>query len=339
MNTAVINNAGGSRASTPKAGPGVMGAPWFTSLVTVLLLVVLLAAGGAAYDGFLSGQVLLNLLIDNAHLLVIAVGMGYVILAGGIDLSVGSVLALTTMVAAWLLNAGWNPLAVIALVLALGALFGAFQGALIHFFELLPFIVTLAGMFLARGLCYLISIESITIEDPLFVAASQTQIPFIGGFISPSAAIALIVLAIAIWASRRTAFGRAVYAIGGNEQSALMMGLDVARTKIGVYAFSGFCAALGGVLFAFYMLSGYGQHAQGTELDAIAAVVIGGTLLTGGYGYVAGALSGVLVLGTIQTLIAFDGTLSSWWTKIVIGGLLFLFCVVQRLLSVRSQQS
>jgi simple sugar transport system permease protein len=117
------------------------------------------------------------------------------------------------------------------------------------------------------------------------------------------------------------------------------MGLDVARTKIGVYAFSGFCAALGGVLFAFYMLSGYGQHAQGTELDAIAAVVIGGTLLTGGYGYVAGALSGVLVLGTIQTLIAFDGTLSSWWTKIVIGGLLFLFCVVQRLLSVRSQQS
>ncbi|HEX8601178.1 MAG TPA: galactofuranose ABC transporter, permease protein YjfF [Pseudoduganella sp.] len=320
-----------------------MSASWFTSLVTVLLLAVLLAAGGAAYDGFLSGQVMLNLLIDNAHLLVIAVGMGYVILAGGIDLSVGSVLALTTMIAAWLLNAGWHPLAVIAIVLAFGAVFGAFQGALIHYFQLQPFIVTLAGMFLARGLCYLISIESITIEDPLFVAASQTQIPVFstsfGGFVSPSAAIALAVLAVAIWASRRTAFGRAVYAIGGNEQSALMMGLDVARTKIGVYAFSGFCAALGGVLFAFYMLSGYGQHAQGTELDAIAAVVIGGTLLTGGYGYVAGALSGVLVLGTIQTLIAFDGTLSSWWTKIVIGGLLFLFCVVQRLLSVRSQQS
>ncbi|WP_338764012.1 galactofuranose ABC transporter, permease protein YjfF [Massilia sp. METH4] len=334
MNTAVMN----SHASGA-ARPNIMSAPWFTSLVTVILLAVLLAAGGSAYEGFLSGQVLLNLLIDNAHLLVIAVGMGYVILAGGIDLSVGSVLALTTMIAAALLARGWNPLAVIALVLAFGAVFGALQGALIHYFQLQPFIVTLAGMFLARGLCYLISIESITIEDPLFVAASQTQLPFIGGFISPSAAIALAVLAIAIWASRRTAFGRAVYAIGGNEQSALMMGLDVARTKIGVYAFSGFCAALGGVLFAFYMLSGYGQHAQGTELDAIAAVVIGGTLLTGGYGYVAGALSGVLVLGTIQTLIAFDGTLSSWWTKIVIGGLLFLFCVVQRLLSVRSQQS
>ena len=130
-----------------------------------------------------------------------------------------------------------------------------------------------------------------------------------------------------------SAFGRAVYAIGGNEQSALMMGLPVARTKVLVYAFSGLCASLAGVLFSFYMLSGYGLHAQGTELDAIAAVVIGGTLLSGGYGYVAGALSGVLVLGAIQTLIAFDGTLSSWWTKIVIGALLLVFCVVQRVMT------
>jgi simple sugar transport system permease protein len=125
--------------------------------------------------------------------------------------------------------------------------------------------------------------------------------------------------------------------VGGNEQSAAMMGLAVGRTKVLVYAFSGFCAALAGVLFSFYMLSGYGLHAQGTELDAIAAVVIGGTLLTGGYGYVLGALSGVLVLGTIQTLIAFDGTLSSWWTKIVIGALLFVFCVVQRLMGARQK--
>jgi simple sugar transport system permease protein len=142
-------------------------------------------------------------------------------------------------------------------------------------------------------------------------------------------------LALAAWIAHYSAFGRAVYAIGGNEQSALMMGLPVARTKVLVYAFSGFCASLGGVLFAFYMLSGYALHAQGAELDAIAAVVIGGTLLAGGYGYVAGALSGVLVLGAIQTLIAFDGTLSSWWTKIVIGALLFAFCLVQRVLGAR----
>ncbi len=318
----------------------VTSAPWFTSAATVVLLLAMLLAGGQAYDGFLSLQVMLNLLIDNAFLLVLAVGMGVVILSGGIDLSVGAVLALSTMVAAWLLQAaGWPPLAVIAAVLLGGAAFGAAMGAIIHFFRLQPFIVTLAGMFLARGLCYLISIESITIEDPLFVAMSQTQLPFLGGFLSPGALIAIAMLLFAVWMAHYSSFGRAVYAIGGNEASAAMMGLAVGRTKVAVYAFSGFCAALGGLLFAFYMLSGYGLHAQGTELDAIAAVVIGGTLLTGGYGYILGALSGVLVLGTIQTLIAFDGTLSSWWTKIVIGALLFVFCVVQRLMGFRQKQS
>ena len=313
-------------------------APSFTSLVTVALLVAMLLVGGALYDGFLSLQVLLNLLIDNAFLLVIAIGMGFVILSGGIDLSVGAVLALSTMIAAWLLQIDhWPPLAVIAIVLLMGAAFGGGMGAIIHYFRLQPFIVTLAGMFLARGLCYLISIESITIEDPLFVAMSQTQIPFLGGFLSPGALIALAMLAFAVWLAHYSGFGRAVYAVGGNEQSAAMMGLSVGRTKILVYAFSGFCASLAGLLFAFYMLSGYGLHAQGTELDAIAAVVIGGTLLTGGYGYILGALSGVLVLGTIQTLIAFDGTLSSWWTRIVIGGLLFVFCVVQRVMSFKSK--
>jgi simple sugar transport system permease protein len=315
-------------------------APWFTSAATVILLLAMLLAGGQAYDGFLSLQVMLNLLIDNAYLVVIAIGMGFVILSGGIDLSVGAVLALGTMVAAWLLQvAHWPPSAVIACVLLGGAAFGGAMGAIIHVFRLQPFIVTLAGMFLARGLCYLISIESITIEDPLFVAMSQTQLPFLGGFLSPGALVALGMLGLAVWMAHYSSFGRAVYAVGGNEQSAAMMGLSVGRTKVFVYAFSGFCAALAGLLFSFYMLSGYGLHAQGTELDAIAAVVIGGTLLTGGYGYILGALSGVLVLGTIQTLIAFDGTLSSWWTKIVIGALLFVFCVVQRLMGFRQKQS
>jgi ribose/xylose/arabinose/galactoside ABC-type transport system permease subunit len=310
---------------------GFSGAPWFTSLVTVILLVAMLGIGGAAYPGFLSLQVGFNLLIDNAFLLVVAIGMGFVILSGGIDLSVGSVLALSTMITAWLLQtAHWPPGLVILTVLVLGALFGGAMGLIIHAFKLQPFIVTLAGMFLARGLCYLISIESITIDQPFFVAVSQTQIPFLGGFLSPGAVITLVVLLLAVWLAHYTAFGRAVYAVGGNEQSAAMMGLNVGATRVGVYALSGLCAALGGVLFSFYMLSGYGLHGQGLELDAIAAVVIGGTLLTGGYGYIAGALSGVLVLGAIQTLIAFDGTLSSWWTRIVIGGLLFVFCVVQR---------
>lgn len=312
----------------------LLATPYFTSLITVALLVMLFAIGSIAYDGFFSLQVVLNLLIDNAFLLVVGIGMTFVILSGGIDLSVGSVLALTTMISAWLLQMWhWPPLLVIMCVLALGGLFGAAMGVLIHVFRLQPFIVTLAGMFLARGLCYLMSINSITIDDPLYVVMSQTRLEFGDVFISPSVVIAVLTLVLAIGMAHYTRFGRAVYAIGGNEQSALLMGLPVGRTKIAIYAFSGFCAALAGVLFSFYMLSGYGLHAQGTELDAIAAVVIGGTLLTGGYGYVAGTLTGVLILGLIQTLIAFDGTLSSWWTKIVIGALLFVFCLAQRLMA------
>ncbi len=225
----------------------------------------------------------------------------------------------------------------IACVLLIGSGFGALMGGLIHFFKLQAFIVTLAGMFLARGLCYLISINSITIDEPLYVAVSQARLEIFGAFISPSVVIAVMTLALAIYLAHFTRFGRAVYAIGGNQQSALLMGLPVGRTKVLVYAFSGFCAALAGVLFSFYMLSGYGLHAQGTELDAIAAVVIGGTLLSGGYGYVAGTLTGVMILGVIQTLIAFDGSLSSWRTKIVIGALLFIFCVAQRLLTVSTR--
>lgn len=306
--------------------------------ITVSLFALIFGIGSASYTGFFTMQVFLNLLIDNAFLLVIAIGMTFVILSGGIDLSVGSVIALTTMVSAYLVQVlQWNPVLVVGCVLLIGLALGAAMGALIHFFKLQPFIVTLAGMFFARGLCYLISINSMTITDPLYTTFAQSRIAVFGAFISPSAIIALGILALAIYLAHYTRFGRTVYAIGGNEQSALLMGLPVGSTKIMVYAFSGFCAAMGGVLFSFYMLSGYGLHALGTELDAIAAVVIGGTLLTGGYGYVAGTLFGVMILGVIQTLITFDGTLSSWWTKIVIGILLFIFCVAQRLLAIGAE--
>ena len=213
----------------------------------------------------------------------------------------------------------------------MGAGLGLLMGTLIQVFKLQPFIVTLGGMFLARGLCYLISIDAITITDPTYTAISQYKISMGGeNFISISVVIALVTLAAAMFLAHFTAFGRSVYAIGGNERSALLMGLPVGRTKILVYTLSGFCSALAGVVFTFYMLSGYGLHAQGMELDAIAATVIGGTLLTGGAGYVLGTVFGVLILGVIQTLITFDGTLSSWWTKIAIGALLCVFCLLQR---------
>jgi ribose/xylose/arabinose/galactoside ABC-type transport system permease subunit len=307
-------------------------------LTTIVLFIAMAAFGSVSYTGFLSPQVFVNLLIDNAFLCIVAVGMTFVILSGGIDLSVGSVVALTTMVSAALLeHHGWSPLAVIPLVLAGGLCFGALMGFLIQRFRLQPFIVTLAGMFLARGLCYLVSIDSISIGNPFYTQVSQTRLPLWGDEVSItiSAVIALIVVAVAVFLAHGTQFGRTVYAIGGNEHSAVLMGLPVARTTITVYAFSGFCSALGGVVFTFYMLSGYGLHAVGLELDAIASVVIGGTLLTGGVGTVIGTMFGVLILGLIQTLISFDGSLSSWWTRIVIGTLLLVFCLLQRVMEAR----
>lgn len=305
---------------------------------TISLFVMMAALGSVLYDGFFSAQVFLNLLIDNAFLIVVAIGMTFVILSGGIDLSVGSVIALTTMVSASLVEKhGWNPAVVIPLVLLMGTAFGGTMGVLIERFRLQPFIVTLAGMFLARGLCYLISIDSISITNEFYSSVSQLRIPVgFGASLSISAVIALLVLVVAVFVAHWTPFGRTVYAIGGSEHSAMLMGLPVRSTLVGVYALSGFCSALAGVIFTFYMLSGYGLHAMGLELDAIAAVVIGGTLLTGGVGYVAGTLFGVLTLGIIQTLIAFDGTLSSWWTRIVVGALLFFFCLLQRFFTARA---
>ncbi|MCU1538382.1 MAG: Monosaccharide-transporting ATPase [Humibacillus sp.] len=303
-------------------------------LATFVLFVVLFGAGSARYEGFASGQVFANLLIDNAFLIVLAVGMTFVILTGGIDLSVGAVVALSTMVAAATLNAGLPAPVVILLVLGIGAGLGTGMGLLIHRFELQPFIVTLAGMFLARGLCFVIGVQSISIKDPFFRALATGTIEIGGGVvITWSVVVALVVVAIAVWVLHRTRFGRTVYAIGDSESSAVLMGLQVARVKVATYAVSGLCASVAGLLFSVYMLSGYGLHAVGTELDAIAAVVIGGTLLSGGVGYVLGSLVGVLVLGVIQTLISFQGTLSSWWTKIAIGTLLLLFVVLQRVFS------
>ena len=153
--------------------------------------------------------------------------------------------------------------------------------------------------------------------------------------ITPSVIVAILVVVIAVWVLQYTRFGRTTYAIGGGEQSGMLMGLPVARTKVLVYVISGFCSGVAGVLFSFYTLSGYPLTTIGTELDAIAAVVIGGTLLTGGYGFVLGSVLGVLVLGVIQTIITFQGTLSSWWTKIFIGALLLVFIILQKVLTSR----
>jgi len=303
-------------------------------LATLALLIVMYSIGVSNYRAFSNVQVILNVFIDNGFLVVVGVGMTFVILTGGIDLSVGSVVAMTTMIVSSMLqNGAWPAPVVLVVALMAGPALGFVMGCIIHYFNIQPFIVTLAGMFFARGMCTWISTAALPIADPTWEALAQSRIRFgSSNFVSPSVLIAFAVVLIAVYVLGYTRLGRNTYAVGGNQQSALLMGLPVGRTKIAVYTISGLCSAIGGILLSFYTLSGYPLGAIGMELDAIAAVVIGGTLLTGGSGYVLGTVLGVLTLGLIQTLITFDGGLSSWWTKIVIGALLFAFILLQRLI-------
>jgi galactofuranose transport system permease protein len=274
----------------------------------------------------------LNLLVDNAYLIVLAVGMTFVILTGGIDLSVGSVVALSTVILAKTLQSGWPAPVAIATVLVVGPLLGFLMGTVIELFDVQPFIVTLAGMFLARGLCYVISVNSLPIKDPLVRSLGLNYLYlYEDKFIRWSVVIALTVVVVAVYVLHQTRFGRTVYAIGGNRQSAQLMGLAAARTQISVYVISGFCAALAGLLLGVQKLSGYSLNGVGLELDAIAAAVIGGVLLSGGVGFVLGSLIGVLVLGAIQVFVTAEN-LDSYWTRIMTGILLLIFVLVQRVL-------
>jgi simple sugar transport system permease protein len=304
-------------------------------LATVVVFALLYAAASFYFSNFFSLRVFANLFIDNAFLGVVAIGMTFAILSGGIDLSVGSVVACTGIVMSKLITQyGFNPFLVITAVLVAGTAFGAIMGCFIALYDLPPFIVTLAGMFFARGLSQIISLESIPLNSPALAAVANFGISLSDRVKFPFIAIVLVVaVVVGTLLAQYTKFGRNVYAIGGNEQSALMMGLPVRRTKIGVYALSGFFATLGGVVYTLYTFSGYSLSGVGLELDAIASVVIGGTLLSGGVGYLPGTLLGVLIQGVIQTFISFEGTLNSWWTKIIIGALLCVFILLQAWIS------
>lgn len=305
-------------------------------LATIAVFLLIYLVGSLMYTNFFSLRVFVNLFIDNSFVGVIAIGMTFVIISGGIDLSVGSVVAFVGVLAAKLMHEyGVHPFWALNLCLVLGALFGMTMGCFIHFFELPPFLVTLVGMFLARGLAFLVSLNAIPIKHPLVDAIVDFGIPL--GFRTWLPATAIVFMAvtfIGIYLQHYTRFGRNAYAIGSSEQSAVLMGLPVGRTKILIYTFNGLLCALAGIVYSLYTSSGYPLACVGLELDVIAAVVIGGTLLAGGVGYIEGTLIGVLILGLIQTFITFQGTLSSWWTKIVIGILLFVFILLQRYLSV-----
>ena len=300
---------------------------------TTLIFVIAYALCVSQYPGMWSTRVLGNFLTDNAFLGVAAVGATFVIISGGIDLSVGAVIGLTGVLVAILITRfGLHPLVVFPIVLVLAALFGAGMGAVIHFLRVPPFIVTLAGMFLARGLASVLTQDSIPIDNDFYRAISSLyyKLPG-GGRLSAIGLTMLAVFAIFGFIAHKTRFGSYVYAIGGNPVSAALMGVPTGQTTIAIYALSSFLGGLSGIIYSLYTSAGYPLAAVGIELDSIAAVVIGGTLLTGGYGFIFGTLIGVMLQGLVQTFIVFDGTLSSWWTKIAIGFLLFMFILLQNL--------
>jgi simple sugar transport system permease protein len=326
----------------------------FLLAVTIVLFFILYIAGMAVFQskGFGKPQVFLNLFISNAGLIIAAVGMTMVLITAGIDISIGSVIAMTCMLLAWMMEKhGMSAGVSIIVVLIVGIVFGLIQGFLVSYLNIQPFIVTLAGMFFARGMTAIISDEMITIQNKTFLAIANAKIyiPFISSvtkrgkvmhpYIYPSVLIAIVVLIIMFVILKYTKFGRSIYAIGGSEQSALLMGLNVKRIKLKVYVINGFLASLAGFVFCLNSCGGFVEQARGFEMEAIASAVIGGTLLTGGVGNVIGSLFGVMIKGTIESLITFQGTLSSWWTKIAIAALLCMFIVLQSIFAAIKRKS
>ena len=307
--------------------------------VTFLVFLVLYGIAYSRFSSFGSMRIVGNLLRDNAYIGIAAVGMTFVILSGGIDLSVGSVIAFTGVFCALMIERnGMHPLLVFAMVLLIGTTFGATMGVIIYSFKIPPFIVTLSGLFLARGMAYVLTTDSISIRHPFYLDVAEIVyiFPDKGRFTFAAGAFIVVVL-LGILLAHFTRFGRNVYAMGGSEDAAHLLGVPVGRTTILVYALSSFLATFAGVVLSLSKRSGDSTIAEGVELDVIAAVVIGGTLLTGGVGYVVGTFIAVLLLGSIQTYLTLDGSLTPWWIKIAIGILLFVFIGLQKLLSSRQQ--
>jgi simple sugar transport system permease protein len=327
----------------PRSGVPGLSKQTLPLIATIVVWAILYAIACLSFDAFFSARVFVNFFNNNAFLGITAVGVTFVILSGGIDLSVGSLIACASVLLAKLTDGtlklpAMHPLVAVAIVLVLGTLFGVAQGSLIRFFNLPAFLVTLAGLFFCRGMALLLSPQSTPITHPFFSSLADLSVP-VGGraFLQLPAMIFIAVLVVGIFVAHTTPFGRNCYALGGSEQSAWLMGLPVGSTKIAVYAVSGFCSALAGVAFAINTPQGNPLAASGLELDAIAAVVVGGTLLSGGAGSVLGTLFGVLIFGVIQTGIVFKGDINAAWTRITIGLLLLAFILLQKLIQRKGQ--
>lgn len=298
--------------------------------------------------GFLKPQTFFNILNANAALIILACGMSLVMITGGIDISVGGVTALVSMsCAVYLDHHNGNVFVSALLALAIGLAFGLIQGYLIAYLDIQPFIVTLAGMFFARGMTTIVHTNPFNVENTAFKALKETRVlipgmgsvnkagNYVDAYIEIGVIVALLVVAALFVILRWTKLGRSFYAVGGNNQSALMLGVNVKRTKFYSHLICGLLAGIGGYVYFLHVGSGSASHASGAEMNAIASSIIGGTMLTGGVGNIIGTLFGVLSLSTIQNIVSSVGLDQAWWTGITIAAMLCLFLVIQSIVMSR----
>ncbi|MCI8490811.1 MAG: sugar ABC transporter permease YjfF [Lachnospiraceae bacterium] len=326
-----------------------------TSLLLTITIVIffVMYIGAMVFQGagFLKPQTFFNILNSQAALICLACGLSLVMITGGIDISVGGVTALISMCCAVYLDyKGGNMFVSVLIALAIGLGFGLFQGFLVAYLDIQPFIVTLAGMFFARGMTTIVNSAPFNVVNESFTSLKGTRIvipgmgsvnnlgKYVDAYIEIGVIVALLVVAVLFCVLRWTRLGRAFYAVGGNSQSALMLGINVKRTRFLAHVLCGLLAGIGGYLYFLHVGSGSPSHATGAEMDAIASSIIGGTMLTGGVGNIIGTLFGVLSLSTIQNIVASAGLDQAWWSGITRAAMLCLFLIIQSVVMARKSK-
>ncbi len=324
-------------------------------LLTITIVVFILMYIGAVLfqgKGFTKPQAFFNILNNNAALIILSCGMSIVMITGGIDISVGGVTALVSMCCAVYLDYHNGNVAVSMLIaLLIGLAYGLVQGFLVAYLDIQPFIVSLAGMFFARGMTTIVNTNPFNVENTSFVALKETRIiipglgsvnklgKYVDAYVEIGVVIALVVVVLMFVLLRWTNLGRSFYAVGGNKQSALMLGINVKRTKFLSHMICSTLAGIGGYVYFLHVGSGAATHAQGAEMNAIASSIIGGTMLTGGVGNIIGTFFGVLSLSTIKDIVSSAGLDQAWWTGITIAAMLCIFLVIQSVVMARKKRA
>lgn len=322
-------------------------------LVITIVVFVLMYAFAMIFlgKGFLKPQTFCNILNENAALIILSCGMSLVMITGGIDISVGGVTALVCMSCAVFIDyKGGSIIGSVGIALMIGLLYGLFQGYLVAYLEIQPFIVSLAGMFFARGMTTIVNTEPFNVANEAFVALKDTRVSlpgigsvnkngdFVNAYVEIGVVVALIIVILMFVFLRWTQIGRNFYAVGGNKQSALMLGINVKKTKFIAHLICSVLAGIGGYVYFLHVGSGSASHASGAEMNAIASSIIGGTMLTGGVGNIIGTLFGVLSLSTIKNIVASAGFDQAWWTGITVAVMLCIFLVIQSVVLARKSK-